>query len=148
MKLKSFLLSSFLFVLFFGFFSAKTALADTITLSGSITTSSGSAVVGATVAVNDSNNDNTTTNSSGDYSLTIPSGTYNVEVTPTSGSGLTSAIAFNQNVSANTNLNFILTPSGTVSLSGYIYDASGGPLANQSISLHQQGSNAVVAYFS
>lgn len=78
MKLKFPLIISLLLTLFFGFFSAKTVIADTSTLSGSVKDSQGNTISGATVSVDDANSDSTTTDGSGNYSLSIPSGTYNV----------------------------------------------------------------------
>src|SRR5581483_13369 len=107
--------------------------------------SSGNAISGSTVTVNDANNDSTTTDSSGNYSLSVASGSYNVQVTPPSGSNFSSAIALSQNISTNTVLNFVLTPSGTVTLSGKVFDTSGTtPLANQVITLRQSSNNAFV----
>src|SRR5437660_1452479 len=109
-QLKLSLLSIFLLTLSLGFFSAKTALADSFTLMGSVKDSSGTAIVGATVSVNDANSDSTTTDQSGNYNFpSIPGGTYNVQVTPPSGSNFSPAIALTQTISANTVLNFILT---------------------------------------
>jgi len=99
--------------------------------------SSGNSIGGATISVNDSNNDSTTTDpTTGNYSLSIPSGIYNVQVTPATGSSFSSAIAFSQNISVNTSLNFILTPSGTVTMKGHIYDELGNPVPNQVISFN------------
>src|SRR5258708_39016736 len=136
MKIRLRLFLLFFLTISFGFLFTKSALADTVTLSGSVKDSSGTAIGGATVSVNDPNLDSTTTDpTTGNYSLTIPSGTYNVQVTPAAGSSFSSAIAYNQNISVNTTLNFILTPAGTASLSGHLYDESGNPLTNQTVSL-------------
>jgi hypothetical protein len=135
MRLKFSLISILFTFVFFGFFTPKAAFADTLTLSGHIQNSSGNAISSATVSVNDTNNDNTTTDSSGNYSLAIPTGTYNIQVTPPSGSGFSSALAYSQNISANTTLNFVLTPSGTVTQIGHIYDAQHNPLPNQELDL-------------
>jgi len=145
MRLKIYLTSTFFALLFFGFLFPKAAFADTFTLSGHVQDSSGNAISGSTVTVNDTNNDSTTTDSSGNYSLSISSGTYNVQVTPPSGSNFSSAIALSQNISTNTVLNFVLTPSGTVTLSGKVFDTSGTtPIANQVITLRQSSNNAFV----
>ncbi|HSW89086.1 MAG TPA: malectin domain-containing carbohydrate-binding protein [Candidatus Saccharimonadales bacterium] len=120
-------------VLFLSFALPQLAFADTFTLSGNVKDSSNHAISGATVAINDTNNDSTTTDSSGNYNISIPTGTYNVQVTPPSGSGLSSAIALNQNISTNTTLNFALTPNGTITLSGHVYDSAGHPVSNQQV---------------
>jgi len=126
---------SFFLILFF----PKSALAANITLSGEVSDNSNNAIVGATVSVNDANNDSTITNSSGNYSLSIPQGTYNIQVTPPSGSGFTSAIALSQNISSDTTLNFVLTPAGTEILSGHVYDSQGNPVPNQKVILKTGG---------
>src|ERR1700722_15566134 len=143
MKIKIHLLSFILFICLFGLGSLfpKMAFAANFILSGSVKDSAGNAISGTTVSVNDANNDSTTVDSTGNYSLTIPSGTYNVQITPPSGSGFTSAIAVNQNITTNTILNFVLVPTGTVTLSGRVLDAVGQPLANQTVSIAPSGTN-------
>ncbi|MEK7572128.1 MAG: carboxypeptidase regulatory-like domain-containing protein, partial [Patescibacteria group bacterium] len=86
MRFKLPFLSIFLFALLFGLFVPKTAFADTVTLSGSVKDSGGNAISGATVSVNDANSSSTTTDSSGNYTLVISNGTYNVQATPPAGS--------------------------------------------------------------
>ena len=93
MKSKLQILTLFLFTFLFCSFFANSAFAANFTLSGSVKDSSANPIVGATVLVNDANSDNTTTDSSGNYSLSIPQGTYNVQVTPPSGSNFSPAIA-------------------------------------------------------
>ncbi len=134
MKFRLSLLSLLFFALFFGF-STKVAFADTVTLSGNVKDSGGSAISGATVSVNDANSSSTNTDSSGNYTLAISSGTYNVEATPPSGSTFSPAIALSQSISTNTVLNFILTSVGTTNVYGHIYDASGTPVPNQTVGL-------------
>lgn len=133
----------FFVVFFLGF--PTLAHASTVTLSGSVKDSSGNAIGGATVSVNDTNNDSTTTDpTTGDYSLSIPSGTYNIQVTPPSGSNYSSAIAMAQNISSDTILNFSLVPVGSVTLSGHLYDGSGNPISNMLVSLSGSNGNASV----
>ena len=140
MKFRYSLLIFLSFFLFISFLVIKptvsSAFADTVTLSGSVKDSSGNAIGNATVTVNDPNNDSTTTDpTTGQYSFSIPSGTYNIQVTPPSGSGFTSVIALSQNISSNTVLNFVLTPTGSATLSGHVYDAVGVPLSGQRVML-------------
>ncbi len=136
-----------LFFVFLGLFSVKHAFADTLNLSGSVATSTGSDVSEATVEVDNVNTTtavaSTVTDSSGKYSLSIPSGTYDVHVTPPSGSNYFSIIAPNIAVSSNTTINFIFAPAGSVTLSGHIYDALGNALPNQDIYL-SSGGNTIV----
>ncbi|HWY79678.1 MAG TPA: carboxypeptidase-like regulatory domain-containing protein [Candidatus Sulfotelmatobacter sp.] len=143
MKLRLTLLSILFLTVFFGFLSARPALADSVTLSGSVKDSSSNSISGATISVNDSNNDSTTTDSSGNYSLSIPSGTYNVQVTPPSGSGLSSAVALSQNISGNTTLNFFLVQSGNAVLSGHLYDSQGNGLSDQQVILKASNGNLI-----
>lgn len=134
-QLKLSLLSIFLLTFSLGFFSPKTAFADSFTLMGSVKNSSGTAIAGATVNVNDANSDNTTTDNSGNYNFpSIPGGTYNIQVTPP-GSNFSPAIALSQNISGNTSLNFILVNAGSVLLSGHLYDPLDNPVSGQSVSL-------------
>jgi hypothetical protein len=138
------LISFLTLTLFLGFFTVHTALASSYTLSGSVKDSSGTAISGATVTVNDANSDTTTTDNSGNYSLTVPSGTYNVQVTPPAGSGFSSATDINQIISANTVVNFILTPAGSTSVSGHIYDAAGSPAPGQTVGLMKNSDGSEV----
>ncbi|MBI5122304.1 carboxypeptidase regulatory-like domain-containing protein [Candidatus Roizmanbacteria bacterium] len=142
-KIKIILTSFLIIFLSFPFLLTKPAFADNFNLSGSVKDSSGNAITGAIISVNDTNNDSATTDSSGNYSLSIPQGIYDVQVMPPSGSGLTSAIAYGQNISSIITLNFILTPTGTVTFSGHLYDGSGNPITNMIISLN--GSNGTTS---
>ncbi len=143
-KLKLSIFSLLFLSIVFGFFSIQPAFADTVTLSGSVKDSSGNAISNTTVSVNDPSASNTTTDSSGNYSLVIESGTYNVQATPPSGSGFTSATALNRNISSSTVLNFVLVPTGTVTLTGKVLDRSNQPLANQSVGIAPSGTNNYV----
>ncbi len=69
MRIKFKFLSILIFSLFVGLFFTKTAFADSFTLSGSVKDSSGTAISGSTISVNDANSDSTTTDSSGNYTL-------------------------------------------------------------------------------
>src|SRR5215469_15289630 len=138
-KIISFSFFSFLIIILF----TKTAFADTFTLSGHIQDSSGTAISGATVSVNDANSDTTTTNGSGDYSLLIPNGTYNIQVTPPAGSNFGPVLAMNQSITADTVLNFVLTPAGTATITGHVFNSSGTPVSGQRVTL--QNGNTVIA---
>lgn len=59
-------------IVFFTSSTVKPAFADSVTLSGTVTDSASNGISGATVSVNDSNSDQTTTTSSGNYNLSIP----------------------------------------------------------------------------
>jgi hypothetical protein len=133
------LLTLILAVLILGISLPHKAFADTYTLSGSVKDSSGNTISGATVTVNDTNNDSAATDTSGNYSLSIPNGTYNITVTPPAGNNFSSTIAINQSITANTILNFIFTPSGTVSISGRVLGPLGDALPNQTVYLRSSG---------
>lgn len=96
------------FPLLFVLFSAQSAFAANVVLSGNIQDSLGHGISGATVSVNDTNSDNTTTDSSGNYSFSIPSGTYDVQVVPPTGSGFSSAIFYSKNIPTDTVLNLAI----------------------------------------
>lgn len=108
-------------------------------ISGKITDSSGDAIANANISVTNSvtgaNAGNVVSDSSGNYSLTVLGGVYDIHVVPLITSGFTSAIALQQNVSVNKTINFILTPIGIVTLSGHIYGPLGNPLPNQDVAL-------------
>ncbi len=127
----------------FGLFSVQDVSSATFTISGKITNSTGIAVSDATVDVVDSDTNvtivNTTSNSLGNYSVAIEDGTYYVKVTPPAGSGFSSAVAAARTISADTVINFILTPVGTVSLSGHVYDSQGNPVGGQTVRLKGSG---------
>ncbi|MGH7204438.1 MAG: carboxypeptidase regulatory-like domain-containing protein [Candidatus Levyibacteriota bacterium] len=144
MRLKLQLLSGFFLVSLFLLVSIKPVFADTVTLSGSVKNSTGNAISGATVKVNDANNDQTTTDSSGSYTMLIPGGTYNVQVIPPSGSTFSPSIALSQNIISNTVLNFVLTPSGTVTLSGHLYDSQGSAVTGATVALLQPATGTVI----
>ncbi len=139
--------SSLAFLIFLLFPSQ--ALAGQLTLSGQVTDSASVAIAGATIDVLNAGTTtgvaSTTTDSGGNYSLNIESGTYDVKVTPPSGSGFGSAIALSQTISANTILNFILVFADQVLLSGYIYDPLGNPVSNQSVRLTSSNNSIVTA---
>jgi hypothetical protein len=122
-----------------GFVSVQSVLAASYNLSGKISNSSGDAISGAGISVVDPNTNTTlatsTSDSSGNYNISIDSGTYNIHIAPPSGSNFSSAVASNKVISDDTILNFILVPAGSASLSGHVYDGLGNPVSNQRVSL-------------
>lgn len=131
------LLGLVLLTFFLNLLSPQSAFADTYTLSGNVSDSAGGDINDAAISVIDANTSaivgSTTTDTFGNYSLVITDGVYNVQITPPFGSNFSSAIALNQNVSSNKIINFILTPSGIVTLSGRIYDPLGNPVPSQRV---------------
>lgn len=145
MKIKKASLTLGLFILFISFIGllSTKVFADSFDLSGTVTTSTGSTVSGATVAVNNVGTTtsvaNTTTDSSGNYTVIVPAGIYDIQITPPSGSGFAPIIAPSKTISANTEINFVFAPAGSVTLSGQVYDPLGNALPDQTVSLQASG---------
>ena len=123
------------------------ALAATYQLSGKVTDQSSNPIVGATVAVIDPSTGvpvaSTTTDSSGNYSLSVDGGTYNIQVTPPSGSGFGPSNTLNQTISGDTIVNFVLVPSGVIQLSGRVLDRFGQGILGQTVQLNPPAGSAV-----
>jgi len=145
-KKLSIFFTTLIFLLFGFIFTAQANQALAHTLSGNISDSSGADISGAVVDVIDTATSNnvgsTTTDGSGNYSLSVNSGTYNVQVTPPSGSGFGPAISPNRTISGDIVINFILVPAGSSILSGHVYDALNNPVSNQQV-FFQSGSQIV-----
>jgi hypothetical protein len=139
MRLDIRIISFFFITLFLELFSVRTALASTHILSGTITQSSNIGVGSTTVNVSDANTNanvvTTISDNSGNYSLVVVDGTYNVQIIPPSGSNLAPTTTTNQVITSDTVLNFVLVPAGIVTLSGHVYDPLGNPVANQTVQL-------------
>jgi hypothetical protein len=108
-----------LFVLFFstlGILLTTKAFADSFSLSGSVTTSTGEAVSGSTVEADSAGTTTSvataTTDSSGNYTLNIPSGTYDIHVTPPSGSNYSPIITPSKTILENSVINFVFAQLG------------------------------------
>ena len=121
----------------------QSAFADSFTLSGHVQDSSGNSISGAMITVNDSSSDSTTTDSSGNYSILVAQGTYDIQATPPSGSSFTSVIALHQDISADTTLNFIFAPAGSAILSGHVLDSQGNGVPGQHVALADQSGQLV-----
>jgi hypothetical protein len=119
------------------------AKADEYAISGRVTDSSSNAIEGATVEAVDTATHtvvaSTDTNFSGDYSLTVSPGTYDIHVSPPSGGDFGTAVASGRTISANTIINFFLVPAGSAVLSGHIYDQLGNPIPYQNVRLFGGG---------
>jgi hypothetical protein len=141
MKLKPFFsLSSILLSIFvFSFLFSQSAFADSFSISGKVSNSSGADISNASISITDSisgaNAGTTITDSSGNYSVVVLEGIYNVQVIPPAGSGFSVAIALSQTVSDDKVLNFILTPAGTVTFSGRVLDQFGNIVPDQTVKL-------------
>lgn len=119
--------------------TSKPALASNSQLSGSVVDSLGNGVEGAKIDVlNPGTNINvasTATDSFGNYSISLVSGTYDIKAMPPENTNFTPAIAKSKNLFQDAVVNFIFVPAGTVTLSGHVYDSLGNPLPNQTLSL-------------
>ncbi len=113
---------------------------DAYTLSGKVTDVSLTGIEDATVSVKDSGTStevgNATTDSSGNYSVSVASGTYDIEVTPPVGNTSTPSKASEYQVTGNVVIDFFLASAGSAVLSGHLYDAEGTPLASQRLRLN------------
>ena len=117
----------------------KPTYAATYTLSGKVADSSNNAIQGANVFVLNSDTNNVitsaTTDSSGNYSLSVEQGTYKIEVVPPESSGFQTSVQTNQNIFVDTTLNFVLVPGQTmVTITGHIYDKNQQPLSGLTVS--------------
>ena len=88
------------------------AKAVTYAISGKVTDNISVGIESATVSVKDPATNTTVTSTTtdffGNYSVTVSSGTYNIEVIPPTGSNLTPAIASSYLISTDTIINFFL----------------------------------------
>ena len=143
--------SIFFFFILLSFFT-KSSFAAVYTLYGSVKDSSGIMISGATIdvrdAVSSSEVSNATSDSSGNYSLSVNTGTavtgtYNITLTPPVGSNYTAVNVPNYVISSNSSLNFFLVHTGSVVLSGHLYDSLGNPLAGQQVSLKDPSGGVV-----
>ncbi len=116
---------------------AASAEAADVVLSGAVTGSTGGksaeALGGTKVEVLDSPTQvliaQTTTASDGTYSVTVATGTYDVRVTPPSGSPFSPTTVANEEVNASKTLNFLLLGATDSTFSGTVKEASGAPAA-------------------
>lgn len=149
MRLKIRFLCFFFFTLIFGFLFTKSALAANFNLSGQITNGSSVAVSGASI---DIFNTGTTTDvvppvisdNSGNYTISVPSGTYDIKVTQPSSNNLSPAIAPSYTISSDKVINFILLPAGSTSLTGHVYGPLGNALPNQTVQLFTSDNSTLV----
>jgi len=115
------------------------AQANTATVSGTIKDNQSTPLVGAQVQVIEPATQQTivsaATDSAGYYTLSTPTGTYDVKGIPPAGSGFQSFIFLWYPITGNTILNFVLVPAGPATLSGKVLDPLGNSLPNQSVFL-------------
>ena len=104
------------------------------TLSGRVTNASGgAAIAGATVSVSGPTNRSTTTDANGNYSMTLPTGTYNVSVSAFGFTGQTASAVVN--TGATTTQNFALVQAPSFTLSGVVRDSASQPIANATVTI-------------
>ena len=123
------LLSLLILVIFVQVASAQTV----VTLSGRVTDNLNGSVVGATVDVLGTTASGLT-NTSGNYALQVPPGTYDVRTTPPSGSAFSATTITNVSILANTVLDVLLVPA-SVTFSGVLRDRNAVAVPNQLIRL-------------
>ena len=114
-----------------------TVLAATYSLSGSVMDAQGNAQAGAVVDVLAADTSDivatATTDGSGNYSISVAEGTYDVRVTPPVGSDFSPALREDVVIAGNTILDFVLVPANAVTLSGHIRTVLDEPLPNVSV---------------
>ena len=145
MKIK--FLSFLLFTLVLGLFSAKTAFAANFQLSGKVSDSSNNPIQNTTITVNNSQTNNiigtTTDDSSGNYSLSVPEGTYNVTAAPPSSSGFQSVANNNVTINNDTILNFVLVHTNPlVTITGKITDPQGNGIGGLTVEMNNANSDS------
>ncbi len=136
------IISLIVLTLLFGLFSAKNAFAANFQLSGKVTDAANNPIANTAITVTDPNSQatigTTTTDTNGNYALSVPQGTYTVTATPPTSSGFQSATVTNQNISSDTVLNFTLVPIPTgVTLSGHVTDRAGSGVSGAHVLLGQ-----------
>lgn len=105
------------------------------TLSGTVTNAgSGAAISGATITVTGGTNRTTTTNASGQYSLTLPVGSYSVSASMF-GFVTQTAPSVTVNNGATTTQNFAMPAAPSFTLSGVVRDGSAQPVANATVTI-------------
>jgi alpha-tubulin suppressor-like RCC1 family protein len=102
--------------------------ATPLQISGRVADQSGATVSGATVAAlaaGGATTASTTTGADGRYVLAVEAGSYDIRVTPPSGSSFQITTIANRAVSADTTLDIVLVPASVVTLSGRVVDGEG-----------------------
>jgi len=119
--------------------SVTLVAAATFQLSGRVTDQSGDPLAGSLIEVIDPGTGSVvasaTTDGSGNYSMPVSEGTYNIQVIPPTGSGFGLAIALNKPITNDTNLDFVLVPAGVAVLSGRVLDSLSNGIPGQNVSL-------------
>src|SRR6266704_399036 len=137
MRLRIKIISFFVFTLFLGLFSAKTAFADTFTLSGKVTDGSNNPIANTTITVTDSSSQTigtTTSDNNGNYTLAVPQGTYTISANPPSSSGFQSTSVTNQTINGDTIINFTLVSVPTfATVSGHVTDRTGAAISGATV---------------
>lgn len=127
---------------------ATAATAQAAKLRGTITSQSGGdpfvALAGATVAVKDPGTgavvDSDTSDVDGDYAVTVPSGTYDVEVSAT---GFESLLREDVEVSGNRRLDETLVATGQGRIHGIVRDAGGRPIPGFTVEFGDGGAGTI-----
>jgi subtilisin family serine protease len=105
------------------------------TLTGTVTNASnGNPIAGATVHASGPAERTTTTNAAGVYSLTAPIGTYDVTASAF-GFATETATGVEVTEGGTTTQDFALDPAPSHSVSGFVRDGAGNPLANATVTI-------------
>lgn len=147
-------------ILYFGFLFAfsliisasltntKVALAVDSQISGVISDSSSSPISNASIDVIDTTTNqiivSTSSDNSGNYSVLVANGTYNIVVSPPGSTSYGPAVYNNLVLSSNKIVNFVLVPAGSVSVTGHIYSSTGQALPDQLVRLYPAGSSTPI----
>ncbi|HEX9834836.1 MAG TPA: carboxypeptidase-like regulatory domain-containing protein, partial [Mycobacterium sp.] len=121
--------------------AAAPAHAATASLHGTVTTNTSQAIVDATVEVLSAGVTAASgqTDAGGAYAVSVEDGTYDVRVTPPSGSEYQVSTQRDVSMVGDVTLNFVLVPAGQVALSGVLRDGVGDPVAGATILLQPVG---------
>ena len=101
------------------------------TLTGQAVTGTGQPVVGATVEIQDAGL-SVTTNGTGSFTVTLPTGIYNLQIIPSTTSGLASQVVAHIVVNGFTNVGQVVLTAG-FALSGTVHKPNGLPLVGGDI---------------
>ncbi|MDD5252159.1 MAG: carboxypeptidase-like regulatory domain-containing protein, partial [Patescibacteria group bacterium] len=130
--------------------SMKPAAAASYQLSGRVSDQAGTGIADVSVEVRTPGTSDvlysTVTTSTGEYSLGVEEGIYDVRVIPPIGSEFGPSVAPNRVISDNTVIDFIIVDADIVSLSGRVLDALGDPLPGQRVDLEVAGGAQTVGF--
>jgi hypothetical protein len=116
--------------------SSKRGILIEVTVQGQVTAYDGNAVGEATISFSPGSVLPVTTDGDGRYSVQLAPGTYTITVTPASGSGLEPQTISDQVITQSMELDVVLVPTGSQSISGYVTDGQGRSLSGISVTVN------------